>query len=108
MTYHLSHKCSDKTIMDNTYLFNMNEYLKYVFFPGDMDSAGILSSYVLRTKLHPVNLKGGFKDCCEVYDYVTYIDTSTTIVNVEFFKVNHQLNCNGRLIIYLLQIKIYW
>ena len=43
--------------------------------------------------------------CCEFYDYGTDTDTFTSTVIGESFKINHQLNCNDRCIIYLLTCK---
>ena len=41
----------------------------------------------------------------EVCDYVTDIDTFTSTVTGESFKINQQLNCDDRCIIYLLTCK---
>ena len=41
----------------------------------------------------------------EVCDYVTDTDTFTSNVTEESFKINHQLNCDDRCIIYLLTCK---
>ena len=68
-----------------------------------------LSSYLVRTKLYPLHRKVGSKkcakNCCEVCDYVTDTDTFTSTVTGESFKINHQLNCDDRCIIYLLTCK---
>ena len=68
-----------------------------------------LSSYLVRTKLYPLHRKVGSKkcakNCCEVCDYVTDTGTSTGTVTGQSFKINHQLNCDDRCIIYLLTCK---
>ena len=68
-----------------------------------------LSSYLVRAILYPLHRKVGSKNCaknrCEVCDYVTDTDTFTSTVTGESFKINHQLNCDDRCIIYLLTCK---
>ena len=71
--------------------------------------ARTLSSYLVRAKLYPLHRKVGFKkcakNCCKVCDYVTDTETFTNTVTGESFKINHQLNCDDRCIIYLLTCK---
>ena len=112
MTYHPSLNCLQKIIRDNTYLLYMNDDVKNLFLPGPMVSfRGVrkLSSYLVRAKLYPLHRKIGSKKCaknfCEVCDYVTDTDTFTSTVTGESFKINHQLNCDDRCIIYLLTCK---
>ena len=90
----------------------MNEEVKNLFLAGTMVSlrgARKLSSYLVRAKLYPFHRKIGSKkcakNCCEVCDYVTDTDTFTSTVTGESFKINHQLNCDDRCIIYLLTCK---
>ena len=68
-----------------------------------------LSSYLVRAKLYPLHRRVGSKKCaknrCEVCDYVTDTDTLTSTVTGESFKINHQLNCDDRCIIYLITCK---
>ena len=87
----------------------MNEEVKNLFLPGPMVSfrdARNLSSYLVRSKLYPLHRKVGSKKCaknrCEVCDYVTDADTFASNETEESFKINHQLNCDNRCIIYLL------
>ena len=120
VTYHPSLNCLHKIIRGNNYLLYMNEEVKNLFLPGHMASfRGVrkLSSYLMRAKIYPFHRKVGPKKCaknhCEVCDYVTDTDTFTSTVTGESFKINHQLNCDDRCIIYLLtckqcQKKIYW
>ena len=90
----------------------MNEEVKNLFLPGPMVSfrgARKLSSYIVRAKLYPLHRKVGSKKCaknrCEVCDYVTDTDTFTSTVTGESFRINHQLDCDDRCIIYLLTWK---
>ena len=68
-----------------------------------------LNSYLVTAKLYSLHRKVGSKKCsknrCEVCDYVTDTDTFTSAVTGESFKINHQLNCDDRYIIYLLTCK---
>ena len=65
----------------------------------------------MRSKLYPLHRKVGSKkyakNRCEVCDYVTDTDTFTSNETGESFKINHQLNCDNRCIIYLLTGKQY-
>ena len=76
-----------------------------------------LSSYLVKAKLYPlhrkVRSKKYAKNRCEICDYVTDTNTFTSTVTDEYFKINDQLNCDDRCIIYLLTCKtmseaIYW
>ena len=82
----------------------MNEDVKNLFLPGPtalFRSARNLSSYLVRAKLYLLHCKVGSKKC-EVSDYVTDTDTFTSTVTRESFKINHQLNCDDRCLIYLV------
>ena len=74
-------------------------------------NASKLSSYLVRAELYPLHHKIGSQKCaknhCEVCDYVTDTNTFTFTSNVtgESFRINHQLNCDDRWLIYLLTRK---
>ena len=66
VTYHHILKGLSKIIRDNTYLLNMNEKVKKTFTPRPMisfRSARKLSSYLVRTKLYPLQRKVGSSKC---------------------------------------------
>ena len=112
--YHLLLNCLHTIIRDNTCLFYMNEEVKNLFVPGitvSFRGACKLRRYLLRAKLHSLHRRVGSKKCaknrCQVSDYVTDTDTFTSTVTGESFKINHQLNCDDRCIIYLLTCKEY-
>ena len=112
VTYHPSINFLHKIIRNNTYLLYMNEEVKNLFLPGPMVSfrgARKLRSYLLRAKLYPLHRNVRSKKCaknrCEVCDYVTDTDSFTSTVTGESFKINHQLKCDNRCIIYLLTYK---
>ena len=90
----------------------MNEEVKNLFLPGPMVSfraACKLSNYLVQAKLYPLHRKVGskkcVKNCCEVCDYVSDTETFTSTMTGESFKINHQLNCDDRCIIYFLTCK---
>ena len=68
-----------------------------------------LSSCLVRAKLYPLHRKVGpnkcAKNCCGVCDYVADTDAFTSTVTGESFKINNQLKCDDRCIIYLLTYK---
>ena len=63
----------------------------------------------MKAKLYPLHRKVESKKYatsrCEVFEYVTDTDTFTRTATGESFKINHQLNCDDRCIIYLLTCK---
>ena len=112
VTYHPSLNCLYKIIRGNTYLLYMNEEVKNSFLPRPMVSfRGVhkFSTYLVKAKSYPLHHKLGSKKCaknrCGVCDYVTDTDTFASTVTGESFKINHQLNCDDRCIIYLLTCK---
>ena len=112
VTYHPSLNCLYKIIRGNTYLLYMNEEVKNSFLPRPMVSfRGVhkFSTYLVKAKSYPLHRKLGSKKCaknrCGVCDYVTDTDTFASTVTGESFKINHQLNCDDRCIIYLLTCK---
>ena len=112
VTYHPLLNELSKIMRDNIYLLNMNEEVKNVFKPGPMvsfRSARKLSSYLVRAKLYPLVRKVGCEKCgkkrCEVCNYITDTDTFTSTVTGETFKINHQLNCDSKCLVYLLTCK---
>ena len=64
----------------------------------------------MRVKLYPlhriVRCKKCAKNCSYVCDYVTDNDTFTNFVTGKSFKINYQVNCDGRCIVYLLTCKL--
>ena len=111
MTYHPTVNKLIKVIWDNMYLVNMNEEVRKTSWPRPMvsfQSAWKLSRYLVWTKLYPLQRKGSlkcYKWLCEVCNNVTdtTIFSSTVIGNI--FKINHNLNCDGRFLIYFATCK---
>ena len=79
-----------------------------LFLPGPLVSFRNARNLVT-AKLYPLHRKVGSKKCVknsyEVCDCVTETDTSTSTVTGQSFKINHQLNCDDRCVIYLLTCK---
>ena len=73
-------------------------------------SALRISSYLVRTKLYPLERFVGSRQCkkrrCEVCANVTEADTFSNTVTGEIFQLNHELNCDDKCLIYLLKCKV--
>ena len=68
-------------------------------------SSSKISSYLIWVELYTINRRVGCYKCgskrCEVCKYITEIDTFTSIVTGETFKINHRLDCNNKCLVYL-------
>ena len=69
-----------------------------------------LKSYLVRSKIYPLERKVGSKKCkgkrCLVCLNVSEADVFQSFQTKEQCKINHQLNCNGKCLIYLLSCKV--
>ena len=69
-------------------------------------SARKLSCYLVRTKLYPLERTVGSCKCYgnrfEVCDNVTETSTFTSTITQNTYKINHQLTCSEKCLIYLL------
>ena len=92
----------------------MNEKLKHFFAPevskvSSRSSRKILSSYLVRVKLYPVETSVGFFNCkrprCQICAYVNETDSFTS--TGETYKINHKLDCMEKCLIYLLTCNKY-
>ena len=99
-------------IRDNLHQLYTNDEVKKVISPKPMisfRSARKLSSYLLRAKLYPIERTvGSFKctkKCCEVCENVNITDSFTSSVTQNTYKINHNLNCDDKCLIYLLTCK---
>ena len=89
----------------------MNEEAKKVFTPGPMisfRSARKLSSYLVREKLYPIERTVRLFKCngkrCQTCLNVNETDTFTSTTTGKMYKINHQLNCNNKCLVYLLKV----
>ena len=109
VTYHSLLKSIGKIIYDNLYLLYMNEELKHFFTSGPMvsfRSSRKISSYLVRTKLYPVEREVGSFNCkrprCQICAYINETDSFTSTITGETYKINHRFDCMEKCLIYLL------
>ena len=112
VTYQPRLKALGKIIHENLNLFYMNDEVKDTFTPGLMLSfrtSQKLSSYLVRTKLYPLERTVGCRKCsnkrCEVCENVQNSDTFRSSVTSERFEINHQLTCDDKCLVYLSTCK---
>ena len=112
VTYYPILNSLSKIIVDNMYLFNMNEEVRKTFSPGPMVSFRIsrkLNIYLVRAKLYRLQRRVGSSKCgkqrCEVCNNVTDASTFSSIMAGDTFKINHSLNCDDKCLIYLMTCK---
>ena len=112
VTYHPSLNCLSKIIRDNLHLLYMNDEVKSVFSSKPVisfRSARKLSSYLVKTKLYPIERTVGSFKCtkkrCEVCEKIHITDSFTSSVTQNTYKINHKLNCDDKCLIYLLSCK---
>ena len=91
----------------------MSREAKPAFSPGPMVScisARRITNYLVRAKIYPLERFAGSRQCkkrkCEVWTNVTETDTSSSTVTEEIFQINHELNCNNKCLVYLLNCKV--
>ena len=69
-----------------------------------------LKSYLVRSKIYPLERKVGSEKCnskrCLVCLNVSETDVLQLFQTKEQYKINHQLNCNDKCLIYLLSCKV--
>ena len=90
----------------------MNQKVKNVFTIGPTVSpisARKISSYLVRTKLYPLEKQVASEKCGKSRGKVSLniekIDTFISTTTNERFKPNHKLDCDGNCLIYLLTCK---
>ena len=70
-----------------------------------------ISSYLVRAKLYPLERFAGLKQSkkrrSEVCTDFTETDIFSSTVTSETFKINHELNCKDKCLIWLLKCKVY-
>ena len=113
VTYHLSLNSLSSIIKDNLNILYMSSEAKAVFLPGPMvsfRSVHWVSGYIVRAKLYSLERFAGSRQCkkCryEVCTNVTETDTYSSTVTGETFQINHELNCDGKCLIYSLKCKV--
>ena len=113
MTYNPAFKNLFQVIRKNLQLLYADEEAKKVFSPApfvSFRSTRNLKSYLLRSKNYPLERKVGSEKCkskrCLVCLNVSETDVFQSFQTKEQYKINHQLNCNDKCLIYLLSCKV--
>ena len=113
VTYNPAFKNLVQVIRKNLQLLYADEEIKKVFSPVpfvSFRSTRNLKSYLVRSKIYPLERKVGSKKCkskrCLVYLNVSEADVFQSFQTKEQYKINHQLNCNDKCLIYLLSCKV--
>ena len=106
--YHPLLKQLQGILRRNKCLCNMNAEVKQTFSPVPMvsyRSSRKISSYLIRTKLYPVDRIVGSRGCgkkqCQVCVNICETDTFPSTATGERFKVYHKLNCDDKCLIHL-------
>ena len=94
-------------------LLYAGEEIKKVFSPApfvSFRSTRNLKSYLVRSKIYPLERKVGSEKCiikrCLVCLNVSETDVLQSFQTSEQYKRNHQANCNDKCLIYLLSCKV--
>ena len=97
-----------RVIRKNLQLLYADEQVKKVFSPAPFVFFRItrnLKSYLVRSKIYPLERKVGSEKCkskrCLVCLNVSETDVFQSFQTKEQYKINHQLNCNDKCLIYL-------
>ena len=109
ITYHPSLKNIGRIINQILCILYMNEDLQRVFTPALMtsfQSARKLSSYLVITKLYPLERTVGLVQCkgkrCQTCYNVKETETFTSTTMGKTFLINRKLDCNDKCLVYLL------
>ena len=114
VTYNPAFKSLSQVIRKNFQLLYLEEQVKKLFLPApfvSLRSTRNLKSYLVKSKIYPVERKVGSEKCkskcCLVCFNVSKMDVFQSFQTKKQYKINHQLNCNDKCLIYLLSCKIY-
>ena len=101
MTYNPAFKNLFQVIGKNLQLLYADKEVKKVFSPApfvSFRSTRNLKSYLVRSKIYPLERKVGSEKCiikrCLVCLNVSETDVFQSFQTKEQYKINHQLNCN--------------
>ena len=108
-TYHPRLKDLSSLIKRNLQYLYADQEVKKVFTPAPFfpfRSARNLKSFLVRSKVYPLDRKVGSEKCngkrCLVCLNVVETDTFESFQTKKQYKINHSLNCNDKCLIYLL------
>ena len=109
ITYHPLLKYFAKVINKHLHLLYMNDEVKKALITGPMVSfrgARKRSSYLMRTKLYPLERSVGSLKCngkrCQVCMNVTESNMFCSSVDKREYVISHNFNCNDKCVTYLL------
>ena len=113
MTYNPALKNLCQVIRKSLQLLYADEQVKKVFSPSpfvSFRSTRNLKSYLVRSKIYPLERKIGSEKCkskhCLVCLNVFEADVFQLFQTKEQYKTEHQLKCNDNCLIYLLFCKV--
>ena len=113
VTYNPTFKNLFQVIRKNLQLLYADEEVKKVFSPApfvSFRSTRNLKSYLVRSKIYPLQRKVGSEKCkskrCLVCLNASETDVFQSFQTKEQYKINHQLNFNDKCLIYLLSCKV--
>ena len=114
VTYNPAFKNFSQVIRKKLQLLYADEQVKKVFSPVPFvlfRSTRNLKSYLVRSKIYPLERKVGPEKCKSKCFLVCLnvsekTDVFQSFQNKEQYKINHQLNCNDKFLIYLLSCKV--
>ena len=113
VTYHPSLNCLSRISKYNLNILYVSRKAKALFSPEPMlsfRSARRISSYLVRAKLYLLERCVGSRQCkklrCEVFTNVSETDTFSSTATRENFRINHEIICDDKCLIYLLKYKV--
>ena len=113
VTYNPAFKSLSQVIRKNFQLLYLEEQVKKLFLPApfvSLRSTRNLKSYLVKSKIYPLERKVGSEKCkskrCLVCLNISETDVFQSFQTKKQYKINHQLNCNDKCLIYLLSCKV--
>ena len=113
MTYNPTFKNLFQVIRKNLQLLYADKQVEKVFSPApfiSFRSMRNLKSYLVRSKIYPLERKVGSEKCkskrCLVCLNVSETDVFQSFQTKKQYKINHQLHCNDKCLLYLLFCKV--
>ena len=112
VTFHPTIQNISDIIKQNLVFLFADETVKKVFTPSpfvSFRSTRNLKSFLVRSKIYPLEREVGSKKCegnrCQVCINVKETKTFESFQTNKQFKINHELDCNSKCLIYLLSCK---
>ena len=109
--YKPSLDCLSKIIRKNLYLLYMNGEVKQIFSAKPIITSGNaknINNYLVRAKVYSIERSTGMlpysQKRCEGCKYFNKTESFTSSVTQNTHKTNHRLNCNGKWLIFLLNV----